>query len=72
MKRALLPVGTSGVCLTVDIPDNKVLLSDFDAWHCVLNNWFCPLTNEEDELFENEKGNLTIEESWDRIFHCKR
>lgn len=56
------------VCLTLQIKDEKVLLSDFDAWHCVLNNWFCPLTEDEDVLFEQGKISLTKEESWERIF----
>lgn len=27
------------VLLTVDVPTEKVLLSDFDYWHMVLNDW---------------------------------
>ena len=30
--------GTPIVLLTIDVPDNLVLLSDFDYWHCVLND----------------------------------
>ena len=30
--------GTPVVLLTIEIPDNLVLLSDFDYWHCVLND----------------------------------
>ena len=35
--------GTRGermVCLELDVPDEKVLLSDFDLWHFPLNNWW--------------------------------
>ncbi|MFF2175253.1 DUF3841 domain-containing protein [Lysinibacillus sp. NPDC058147] len=63
---------TDAVCLTVEVPDNKVLLSDFDAWHCVLNDWFCPITDEEDELFEQGKLNITKEQSWERIFDLQK
>ncbi len=28
------------VLITLDIPDDFVLLSDFDAWHWVLNKWY--------------------------------
>lgn len=30
--------GTPIVLLTIEVPDNLVLLSDFDYWHCVLND----------------------------------
>lgn len=32
--------GTKAVCLTVEIPDEKVLLSDIFAWHCVLSDMY--------------------------------
>ena len=63
--------GTNAVCLTLEIPDNKVLLSDFNAWHCILNDWFCSLTEEEDDLFEEGKLNISKEQSWERIFDLK-
>ncbi|WP_228409450.1 DUF3841 domain-containing protein [Radiobacillus deserti] len=58
--------------MTVEVPDNKVLLSNFDAWHCVLNDWFCSMTNEEDELFVQGKLNITKEQSWERIFDIEK
>ncbi|WP_088362969.1 DUF3841 domain-containing protein [Bacillus cereus] len=64
--------GTKAVCLTIEIPDEKVLLSDFDAWHCVLNNWFCSLTEEEDELFDQGKCEMTKEQSWQRVFDLEQ
>lgn len=30
--------GTELTLLTLEVPESRVLLSDFDAWHCVLNN----------------------------------
>lgn len=30
--------GTELTLLTLEVPESHVLLSDFDAWHCVLNN----------------------------------
>lgn len=30
--------GVKYVCIELEIPDNQVLLSDFDQWHCVLND----------------------------------
>lgn len=32
-RSAHLPEGTEGVRLTIEKPDNEVLLSDFDLWH---------------------------------------
>ncbi|WP_400247474.1 DUF3841 domain-containing protein [Niallia sp. JL1B1071] len=64
--------GTKAVCLTVEIPENKVLLSDFDAWHCVLNDGFCMISEEEDRLFEQGKLTITKEQSWERIFHIAK
>ncbi|PFJ33196.1 DUF3841 domain-containing protein [Bacillus thuringiensis] len=62
------PKGTKSVCLTVEIPDDNVLLSDFDTWHYILNTWFLPLSEEEDDLFEAGKLNISMEQSWERIF----
>lgn len=28
------------VCIELEIPETQVLLSDFNAWHFVLNDWF--------------------------------
>jgi len=50
---------------TLDVPDENVLLSDFDMWHCVLNDFYLPLTVAED------KDDFTDEEkirSWDNVF----
>lgn len=33
------------VCLEVEIPDRKVLLSDEDTWHIVLNNAYIPTSD---------------------------
>ena len=32
----------AGFLVGFDVPDDKYLLSDFDDWHYVLNNWFLP------------------------------
>ena len=59
-----LEKGLRGVLLEVDIDENDVLLSDFIAWHCVLNNDFLSISEDE----ENGITNITKEESWERIF----
>lgn len=73
--------GTQMVCMRLEIPDNKVLLSDFDLWHVVLNNSYLgSSTNEEeqdtewewlDTLSEVDKQK-EIEKSWDRIFNVNK
>lgn len=77
--------GTKCVLLTLEIPAERVLLSDFQAWHFVLNGWYLPLTQQEEKLFEpgrdhywDPKSNLTSKEkkiiatSWERIFDLKK
>lgn len=51
--------GEKAVLLEINIPEEKVLFSDFQAWHVVLND--CAL-----DAFEGEP--ITKEESWERIF----
>ena len=53
-------VGEDMVVLGFDVPEARVLTSDFMAWHQVLNN---DLIGEEDVFTEAEKL-----ASWDRIF----
>ena len=37
--------------LEIDMPGERILLSDFDAWHCVLNGWCLTDTEAEDTAF---------------------
>lgn len=60
------PKGTPIVLLTVDVPDNFVLLSDFDMWNTVLNNEYLAVDMADDEGFCRNQDD--IEKSWDRIF----
>jgi hypothetical protein len=63
--------------LTIDVPDEQVLLSDEENWHFVLNNsYFSGATNEADynasvSWFDALPANEQCEEkrkSWSRIF----
>lgn len=65
---ALLPRGTAGVQIEVELPIEEVLMSDFDAWHIVLMNEFLALNEEEDEAFDAGKCHITKEASWERVF----
>lgn len=50
------------VLLEIDLPVEKVLLSDFSSWHFILNNWTI-------EFYDGE--NIDKVESWNRIFYFK-
>lgn len=54
------------VLLTIDVPDNRVLLSDFDMWHSVLNNSYLPLSEADDIDNPTEADKM---KSWERIFN---
>ena len=48
--------GQKSVCIEVEVPDNQVVLTDYDIWHFVLNGWY----------FDNS----TCEEEWEKL-HAK-
>ena len=65
------------VCIELEVPDNEVLLSDFDAWHYVLNDFPCIECHSEeefDQIYDNysamkaEEQEKVKTESWNRIF----
>lgn len=64
--------GTKCVRLTIELNEQDVLVSDFEDWHCVLNDWFCSDNEEEDNAFEEGLLEITKEESWQRIFELDR
>jgi hypothetical protein len=73
-KSGHLSKGENGVLLKVELDDSNVLISDFQAWHCVLSNTHCALNEEEDEQLQRDKEIENIhydglkEDSWERIF----
>lgn len=69
--------GVKCVCIELEVPDKKVLLSDFDLWHYVLNNWWLDDSKNEEEFNELYKWFDTLpyeereklkRESWEKIF----
>ena len=52
--------------ITLEVDDERVLLSDFDDWHCVLNN--CPV--EEDDEEGEYATEAEVRATWKRIFHA--
>lgn len=56
------------VFLILNVPESEVTLSDFNAWHYVLNNWYLPEdVNSEEDL--DGWSQEEIEESWIRVFN---
>lgn len=62
--------GTPIVLLTVDVPDKNVLLSDFDLWHCVLNNGYIAADEADYDSFCG--GQADIEQSWRQVFETDK
>lgn len=72
---AHLPKGTPGIRIEFKIELSEILLSDFDAWHAVLNkHYYAPDEASYDEYTHIIKGkseheiNKIIEDSWKNIF----
>ena len=78
-----LPRGTAGVRLELELDPSQVLLSDFEAWHIVLNHGYLALTEAEDDAWDArfqaavsdrhawpppEPWYSEILRSWERIF----
>ncbi|RVU73118.1 MULTISPECIES: DUF3841 domain-containing protein [Lactobacillus] len=61
--------------IELDIPSSELLLSDFDAWHHPLNNWFLPSDLDHEEIYEPEEAEFEKnptqarkEKSWQNLF----
>lgn len=51
---AHLPRGEKGVRLELEVPDEMVLLSDFELWHFALNYWYLPSSMLDGDRFDRE------------------
>lgn len=63
--------GANQVRLTANVDRNRVLLSDFDLWHAVLNNYYLSLTSAEEERIDSGKVVVSQEDKekrWEYIF----
>lgn len=58
--------GTPIVLITFEIPDNQVLLSDFDMWHCILCNAYLATGEKDDDSFNGSEE--AKRKSWNRVF----
>ncbi len=50
--------GDKIIQLTIEVPDKEVMLSDFDLFHYVLNYWYLPIDEQDDNKFEDEYKSL--------------
>ena len=46
--------GGAGVRVELEVADDRVLLSDFDLWHYVLNYWYLPESEKDGKAFEEK------------------
>ncbi len=75
-----LPKGRRGVRIEFVVPADRMLCSDFSAWHCVLNQWYLAFSEAEDDAWFGslpkkwtwktlpDEKRREIEISWERIF----
>lgn len=60
--------GSALVRMELEVPDDLVLLSDFDLWHFVLNNEFISFDGLE---YKPQQDGEEIKGSWDRVFQLR-
>jgi hypothetical protein len=66
--RGHLPAGTSGVRIELELDETRLLRSDFELWHYVLNGWYLPTSHADEREFDARPDRRRIEPSWQRIF----
>ncbi len=49
-----LPRGSRGIRAELRVENDRVLLSDFDLWHYVLNYWYLPKSGKDGDSFEKK------------------
>ena len=61
--------GTPLVMMTIKVDPSRVLCSDFEFWHYVLNKWALTKNEAEDELFEDDRYfRANHSKTWQRVF----
>lgn len=82
---AHLPRGEPGVRVELELPCNRVLLFDFETWHCVLNRWHLSLSWRESREWDRRIKGLDqyrtllpepfeseLQAAWERVFDLAR
>ncbi len=63
-----VPRGEKAVMIECEVPGERVLLSDFGAWHMVLNGSYLALTEAEDDEWDRAWGKQLREyDYWERV-----
>ncbi len=63
-----LPAGSAGVRIELELDAARVLRSDFDLWHYVLNGWYLPGSLADERAYDERPDRRRIAPSWSRIF----
>lgn len=66
--RGYLPSGARGVRIELELDDVRLLRSDFELWHYVLNGWYLPTSLADERRFEERPDRRRVAKSWKRIF----
>jgi len=78
LRRERWCYGSTGdrfACIEIEVPDEEVVLTDFDEWSIILLHSLISYTEEEDEALEAEYNSLSAEKqlemkynNWKRVF----
>jgi hypothetical protein len=63
-----LPPGTPGVRIELELDESRLLRSDFELWHYVMNGWYLPSSLADEREFDERPDRRRIKSSWQRIF----
>ncbi len=77
------PAGERSVRIELELPRERVLLFDFQSWHCVLNGWHLSLSERESREWDRrterfDSAPLTpqleaeLQTTWERVFELDR
>jgi hypothetical protein len=74
-KSGHLPTGTNGYRIEIQKDINDILLSDFELWHYVINDWYLASSRKDDKSFNKDVKNKSPqyikskkERSWEKVF----
>lgn len=80
-----LAAGEHGVRIELELPRERVLLFDFQSWHCVLNRWHLSLSERESKEWDRRTKGLDqyraplpapleaeLQATWERTFDLSR